>query len=430
LVLGIALTTSVVLAPQRIYGWLGIVSGVLLAAVGASLLRRAWRSRRTGQWLGHHHHHPHGAGHSHDHVHEPRNGSVVQGDKYDDHHSDDHEHLHNHNQTVNGGDEHIHELAAAHDQATDAAGHAHPHAGPHAHAEAGDHDLAGVHGPRSGHAHPTNHAHSAAGESRQADAELARSELAVSRATAGELPAESAADDASAHETAEELLGDPDASELLVHRGVAPAASTSPVVGYAPDHLQGDAITSDDVTYYAHTQGDVRPRGDDRVRSHEADYLRARLHGYEHAANRAPVGLLVRPPVGARGGPEPDLRTADRAGLARTATSAGLGLRSLIAMGFAGGLVPSPSALVVLLGAVALGRTWFGVLLVIGYGAGMACTLTGVGFALARWRSVIDRRLAGRVGGLFKGVMPVVTASLIVVVGCGVAAQAALLLGG
>src|SRR5262245_31433051 len=37
-------------------------------------------------------------------------------------------------------------------------------------------------------------------------------------------------------------------------------------------------------------------------------------------------------------------------------------------MGFAGGLVPSPSALVVLLGAIALGRTWFGVLLVVAYG--------------------------------------------------------------
>jgi ABC-type nickel/cobalt efflux system permease component RcnA len=98
-------------------------------------------------------------------------------------------------------------------------------------------------------------------------------------------------------------------------------------------------------------------------------------------------------------------------------------------MGFAGGLVPSPSALVVLLGAVALGRTWFGVLLVVGYGAGMACTLTGVGFALARWRSMFDRRLAGRAGTLLRRFMPLVTAGLIVVVGTGVAAQAAVLLG-
>ena len=46
-------------------------------------------------------------------------------------------------------------------------------------------------------------------------------------------------------------------------------------------------------------------------------------------------------------------------------------------MGMAGGLVPTPSALVVLLGATALGRAWFGVLLVAIYGIGMALTLLG-----------------------------------------------------
>lgn len=39
--------------------------------------------------------------------------------------------------------------------------------------------------------------------------------------------------------------------------------------------------------------------------------------------------------------------------------------RQLVSMGFAGGLVPSPSALVVLLGAIALERLWFGVILVV-----------------------------------------------------------------
>ncbi len=106
-----------------------------------------------------------------------------------------------------------------------------------------------------------------------------------------------------------------------------------------------------------------------------------------------------------------------------------LSVRSLIAMGFAGGLVPSPSALVVLLGAVALGRTWFGVLLVLGYGVGMAFTLTSVGFALAKWRTAIERRTAGRFAGILKRAVPVATASLIVLVGLGLASQAAVALG-
>ena len=76
------------------------------------------------------------------------------------------------------------------------------------------------------------------------------------------------------------------------------------------------------------------------------------------------------------------------------------GWRSLVSMGFAGGLVPSPSALVVLLGAIALGRAWFGVLLVVAYGAGMAATLTGAGMVLVRARAAIDRRagVAGTAG--------------------------------
>ena len=77
------------------------------------------------------------------------------------------------------------------------------------------------------------------------------------------------------------------------------------------------------------------------------------------------------------------------------------GWRSLVSMGFVGGLVPSPSALVVLLGAIALGRTWFGVLLVVTYGTGMAATLTGAGMVLVRARAAIDRRsgAAGPVPG-------------------------------
>jgi high-affinity nickel-transport protein len=53
-------------------------------------------------------------------------------------------------------------------------------------------------------------------------------------------------------------------------------------------------------------------------------------------------------------------------------------------MGVAGGLVPSPSALVVLLGAIGLGHTAFGVLLVAAYGVGMAGGLTAAGLLLIR----------------------------------------------
>ena len=54
-------------------------------------------------------------------------------------------------------------------------------------------------------------------------------------------------------------------------------------------------------------------------------------------------------------------------------------------MGLAGGMVPSPSALVVLLGAIALGRIPFGIALVCAYGIGLAATLVAAGLLLVRF---------------------------------------------
>ena len=101
----------------------------------------------------------------------------------------------------------------------------------------------------------------------------------------------------------------------------------------------------------------------------------------------------------------------------------------LVGMGVAGGLVPSPSALVVLLGAIALGRTVFGVLLVLGYGVGMAATLTAAGLLLVRLRDRLERRSAHRhfnLANRLSRAMPLVTASLVIVVGLSLTARGAL----
>ena len=103
--------------------------------------------------------------------------------------------------------------------------------------------------------------------------------------------------------------------------------------------------------------------------------------------------------------------------------------RGLLAMGFVGGLLPSPSAVVVLLGAIALGRAWFGVLLVLMYGLGMAATLTGAGLLLVRARDALDARVAGlqRNRALLAATawLPAVTAGFIVAVGLYLAARGA-----
>jgi ABC-type nickel/cobalt efflux system permease component RcnA len=107
------------------------------------------------------------------------------------------------------------------------------------------------------------------------------------------------------------------------------------------------------------------------------------------------------------------------------ATGGRLDRSSLFGMGVAAGLVPSPSALVVFLGAINFSRTWFGVLLVLGYGLGMAGTLTLVGLLLVRLRDRLEHTLARaradeRLTRLAASI-PVVTALLVLVVGLGLA---------
>ena len=63
LVLAVAIAASLQVAPEAAYGWLKLASGVLVAILGAFLLRRALND--PGHGFGHSH--GHGHGHSHDH---------------------------------------------------------------------------------------------------------------------------------------------------------------------------------------------------------------------------------------------------------------------------------------------------------------------------------------------------------------------------
>jgi nickel/cobalt transporter (NicO) family protein len=95
--------------------------------------------------------------------------------------------------------------------------------------------------------------------------------------------------------------------------------------------------------------------------------------------------------------------------------------RGLIAMGAAAGLIPCPSALVVLLGAIAQHEVALGMLLIIAFSVGLAGTLTGLGLLVVYARRVLPRRrLTGRVATA----LPAVSALAIVLVGCLLTARA------
>lgn len=68
-----------------------------------------------------------------------------------------------------------------------------------------------------------------------------------------------------------------------------------------------------------------------------------------------------------------------------------LSKRGLIALGTSGGLFPSPSAVLVMVGAVGLGRAGLGLALLAAFSLGLAATLTVVGLGLVYGRALIER---------------------------------------
>ena len=104
--------------------------------------------------------------------------------------------------------------------------------------------------------------------------------------------------------------------------------------------------------------------------------------------------------------------------------------RSLLALGISGGLIPCPSALVVMLSAIALQRIGFGLLLVITFSLGLAGVLTIIGVLWVQATQLLERlsqrttwfeRLPGR--GRWLQVLPAASALFITLIGLGITVQ-------
>jgi nickel/cobalt transporter (NicO) family protein len=95
--------------------------------------------------------------------------------------------------------------------------------------------------------------------------------------------------------------------------------------------------------------------------------------------------------------------------------------RSMIGMGAAAGLIPCPSALVVLLGAIAQHQVALGLLLIVAFSVGLAATLTALGLLVVHARRLLPR---GRMTGRLATVLPAASALAIVVVGFVLTARA------
>jgi len=99
-----------------------------------------------------------------------------------------------------------------------------------------------------------------------------------------------------------------------------------------------------------------------------------------------------------------------------------ISFRSLLTLGISGGLVPCPSAMVLLLAAVALNKTAYGIVLVVAFSVGLAITLMLVGLAFIYARNRLSRQGAWR--SRWSLLLPVMSAAVITIVGialCGAA---------
>jgi nickel/cobalt exporter len=92
----------------------------------------------------------------------------------------------------------------------------------------------------------------------------------------------------------------------------------------------------------------------------------------------------------------------------------GPSFRSLLAIGVSGGLLPCPSALVVLLAAISLHRVAFGLILILAFSAGLALSITGIGLV-----AVLARRAFRRLSfeGPLMQLLPAASALVILAAG-------------
>jgi nickel/cobalt transporter (NicO) family protein len=94
----------------------------------------------------------------------------------------------------------------------------------------------------------------------------------------------------------------------------------------------------------------------------------------------------------------------------------GSGLRGLVAVGVSGGLLPCPTALVVLLAAISLHRVGYGLLLIVAFSLGLAAMITGIGLV-----AVTAKRAFSRMSFQSPVIRLLPAVSALVIIGLGIA---------
>ena len=168
----------------------------------------------------------------------------------------------------------------------------------------------------------------------------------------------------------------------------------------------------------AHDHDHAQAHTVDGGHAHEHDDA----HEHPHAADRAHADEAIHPH------PHPaDTGEHSHGGIRHShlpAAGSTITWRSLFVLGLAGGLIPSTSALLILLGSIAAGRPAFGFVLVVAFGLGMAAVMAGIGLAMVFARGRLDRVGSGSPLGRMTSYVPLVAAVLVFGLGLYLTAQA------
>ena len=169
--------------------------------------------------------------------------------------------------------------------------------------------------------------------------------------------------------------------------------------------------------------------------AHEPDHAHAEVNGHDHRHAHAPEHAHAHAPEHAHPPAHSHRAISHRhesashshGGVTHShARSPGSSItwRSLFLLGLAGGLIPSTSALLILLGSIAAGRPAFGFILVVAFGLGMAVVMGGIGFALVAARDRVDHVELGAGLARLREAVPLVASVVVLSFGLVLTAQA------
>jgi ABC-type nickel/cobalt efflux system permease component RcnA len=99
----------------------------------------------------------------------------------------------------------------------------------------------------------------------------------------------------------------------------------------------------------------------------------------------------------------------------------GTGWRGLLSVGISGGLLPCPSALVVLLAAISLQRIGYGLVLIVAFSVGLAATISVIDLVAIKAKGVLGRR---NVQGPVVRLLPAASALVILAFGIAMTVRA------